>query len=298
MEPVLEVEGVGKSFWGIKALDGARLTVRKGEIHAVTGENGAGKSTLMRIIAGSESADAGEVRFHGRGIAMIHQELLPFPDLTVAENICMGREPVRRLSGWLDKRAMNREARELMNRLGVPVDPARRMRDLTFAEQQSVEIAKALGRQADLIIMDEPTSALSARESERLFDLMLDLKRRGVSIVYISHRLQEVFRLADTITVMRDGRHVATRPAAELDEGQLIAMMVGRSLEPAAAVSRGRGRSDSRSARVDEGRPVSATSASRCDAGRFWAWRDWWAPDGRMSRPPSSAWLRPPAAKS
>ena len=237
MEPVLEVEGVGKSFWGIKALDGARLTVRKGEIHAVTGENGAGKSTLMRIIAGSESADAGEVRFHGRGIAMIHQELLPFPDLTVAENICMGREPVRRLPGWLDKRAMNREARELMNRLGVPVDPARRMRDLTFAEQQSVEIAKALGRQADLIIMDEPTSALSARESERLFDLMLDLKRRGVSIVYISHRLQEVFRLADTITVMRDGRHVATRPAAELDEGQLIAMMVGRSLEPAAAVS-------------------------------------------------------------
>ena len=114
MEPVLEVEGVGKSFWGIQALDGARLTVRKGEIHAVTGENGAGKSTLMRIIAGSESADAGEVRFHGRGIAMIHQELLPFPDLTVAENICMGREPVRRLPGWLDKPAMNREARELM----------------------------------------------------------------------------------------------------------------------------------------------------------------------------------------
>ena len=114
------------------------------------------------------------------------------------------------------------------------------MRDLTFAEQQSVEIAKALGRQADLIIMDEPTSALSARESERLFDLMLDLKRRGVSIVYISHRLQEVFRLADTITVMRDGRHVATRPAAELDEGQLIAMMVGRSLETPARIPRTR----------------------------------------------------------
>ncbi len=235
MDPVLEVEGVAKSFWGIQALDGARLTVRKGEVHAVTGENGAGKSTLMKIIAGDERADAGEVRFHGRGIAMIHQELLPFPDLTVAENICMGREPVRWLPGWLDKPAMNREARELMGRLGVPVDPARRMRELTFAEQQSVEIAKALGRHADLIIMDEPTSALSARESERLFDLMLDLKRRGVSIIYISHRLQEVFRLADTVTVMRDGRHVATRPAAGLDENQLIAMMVGRSLDALAA---------------------------------------------------------------
>ena len=144
------------------------------------------------------------------------------------------------------------------------------MRDLTFAEQQSVEIAKALGRQADLIIMDEPTSALSARESERLFDLMLDLKRRGVSIIYISHRLQEVFRLADTITVMRDGRHVATRPAAELDEGQLIAMMVGRSLETPARIARGHGRSDSRSARVDEGRAVSRRqlhAATRRDSG-------------------------------
>jgi inositol transport system ATP-binding protein len=235
MDPLLEVEGLGKSFWGIQALDGARLTVRKGEVHAVTGENGAGKSTLMKIIAGSECADAGEVRFYGRGIAMIHQELLPFPDLTVAENICMGRESVRWLPGWLDKPAMNREARELMDRLGVPVDPSRRMRELTFAEQQSVEIAKALGRQADLIIMDEPTSALSARESERLFDLVLDLKRRGISIIYISHRLQEVFRLADTITVMRDGRHVATCPVAEIDEDQLIAMMVGRSLDPAVA---------------------------------------------------------------
>ncbi len=234
MQPVLEVEGVSKSYWGTQALRGARLTVGRGEIHAVTGENGAGKSTLMRIIAGLESADTGDLRFHGRGIAMIHQELLPFPHLSVAENICMGQEPVRWIAGCIDRRAMEREARELMSRLGVPVDPSSRMGGLMFAEQQSVEIAKALRRQADLIIMDEPTSALSERESERLFDLMLDLKKRGVSIIYISHRMPEVLRLADSITVMRDGCHIATRPAAGFDEDRLIALMVGRALERSA----------------------------------------------------------------
>jgi inositol transport system ATP-binding protein len=228
---ILELEGVSKWFGGIQALDRVDVIVRRGEIHAITGENGAGKSTLMRIVAGLERADAGAIRFHGRGIAMIHQELLLFPDLSVSENICMGQEPGRGLPGWLDRRAMDRRARELLGRLGLALDPAARMRDLSFAEQQSVEIAKALGRDADLLIMDEPTSALSERESELLFRTMLDLKQRGVTLVYISHRMPEIFRLADTITVMRDGRHIATRPASELHEDALIALMVGRVLE-------------------------------------------------------------------
>jgi len=212
-----------------------RLEVRRGEVHALTGENGAGKSTLMRIVAGLETADQGAVRFSGNGIAMIHQELMVFPDLTVAENICMGQEPQRWLPGWLDRGAMHRQARELLARLGVVADPGWRLGDLNFAGQQSVEIARALARKADLLIMDEPTSSLSERESELLFSLILDLKQRGVSILYVSHRMPEIFRLADTITVLRDGRHVITSPAAELDEDRLVALMVGRPLAPAAA---------------------------------------------------------------
>ena len=231
MDVILEVEGLSKSFGGIQALDRVRLSIHRGQVHAITGENGAGKSTLMRIIAGLEQAGTGEVRFHGRGIAMIHQELLPFPDLSVAENICMGQEPTRWLPGWIDKPAIARRARELLGRLGISLDPMRPMRDLSFAEQQSVEIAKALGRDADLLIMDEPTSALSGRESELLFRIILDLKQRGVTIVYITHRMQEIFRLADTITVMRDGRHLATEAAAAMDEERLIALMVGRAFD-------------------------------------------------------------------
>jgi ABC-type sugar transport system ATPase subunit len=219
---------VSKSFGGILALDDVSLTVQAGEIHAVTGENGAGKSTLMKIVAGWYRPDAGTIRFAGRRIAMIHQELLAFPDLTVAENIWMGREPSR--WGWLDRTAMHRQSGALLARLGVTIDPAARMRQLTFAERQSVEIAKALGREADLIVMDEPTSALSERESELLFRIIGDLKQSGAAVIYISHRMAEIFRLADTITVMRDGRHVATRPARELDEERLIGLMVGRSL--------------------------------------------------------------------
>jgi inositol transport system ATP-binding protein len=234
MEPVLELEEISKSFWGIRALHRVSLTVNRGEVHALTGENGAGKSTLMKIVAGIERADSGDIHFHGRAIAMIHQELLPFPEMTVAENICMGDEPVRAF-GWLDQSAMHARAGELLAQLGVNAPPGRLMRELSFAEQQSVEIAKALGRQADLLIMDEPTSALSDRESERLFGIIAGLKARGVAVIYISHRMSEIFRLADTITVMRDGRHVATRPAPSLDEAGLISLMVGREFNPASA---------------------------------------------------------------
>lgn len=238
METLLQVEDVSKWFWGIQALDRVCLAVKPGEVHAVTGENGAGKSTLMRIIAGLDRPDSGKVRFRGSGIsggiAMIHQELLPFPDLTVAENIWMGQEPDGWLRGWVDRAAMNERAAELLARLGVSVEPTRRMGNLTVAEQQAVQIAQALARRAGLIIMDEPTSALSGRESDSLFRIILDLKQSGVSIIYISHRMQEIFQLADTITVMRDGRHVATRPTADFGENELITLMVGRAVSSAA----------------------------------------------------------------
>lgn len=234
LEPLLELSSISKSFWGIRALNDVSLTVARGEVHALTGENGAGKSTLMKIVAGIELPDSGTIRFHGSAISMIHQELLPFPEMTVAENICMGAESANAF-GWLDKPAMRRRAADLLARLGVDVPPASRMGDLSFAEQQSVEIAKAVGQQADLLIMDEPTSSLSERESERLFRIIADLKQRGVAIIYISHRMDEIFRLADTITVMRDGRHVATRPAAEFDETKLISLMVGRDFDAALA---------------------------------------------------------------
>ena len=226
---MLRVEAVSKSFGGIQALDRVDLSVEPGTVHAVTGENGAGKSTLMKIIAGLIRPDSGEVRFTGRAIAMIHQELLTFPHLSVAENIFMGQEPSH--FGWIDRSTRDRQSRELLARLGLSLDSGRPMSELTIAEQQSVEIAKALRREADLIIMDEPTSALSDRESELLFATIDGLKQRGAAILYISHRMPEIFRLADTVTVMRDGRQIATEPAAKLDEGRLIELMVGRALD-------------------------------------------------------------------
>lgn len=229
-EPLLEIAGISKSFWGVQALADVDFKAYPGAVHVITGENGAGKSTMMKIITGGEVADAGTIRFSGRAMAMIHQELLPFSDLSVAENIFMGREPCHRIPGWVDRARRDREAADLLGQLGVTVDPRTRMGDLTIAEKQSVEIAKALVRRADLVIMDEPTSALSERESEALFRIIADLKSRGAAILYISHRMPEIFRLADTITVMRDGRRVATCPAADLDEGRLIGLMVGRPL--------------------------------------------------------------------
>jgi ABC-type sugar transport system ATPase subunit len=224
---LLRVNNISKSFWGIQALGGVSLAVGAASVHALIGENGAGKSTLMRIVAGLERADAGEVRFSGRGVSMIHQELMPFPELSIAENIFMGHEPTRGwIPGWVDKDAMRRGARDIAG-----LDPDRRMGELSVAELQTVEIAKALARDADLFLMDEPTSALSARESEALFVRIADLKQRGKAIVYVTHNLDDVFRLADTVTVLRDGRHVATRATAEATAAELISLMVGRAVE-------------------------------------------------------------------
>ncbi len=240
---LLQARNLSKSFPGVRALDGVQLSVEAGKTHAVTGENGAGKSTLMRILAGLDEPDAGEILFEDRpvhlrspqtalrlGIAMIHQELLPFPELTVAENIFIGREPAYALFGWLDKGAMRREAERLLSLLGAPFPPTMKMKELSVAGMQMVEIAKALAHEARIIIMDEPTSALSDREAEALFRVIRDLQRRGVAVIYISHKLDEVFRLADTVTVLRDGRHMATRPIRDVTRKNLISLMVGREL--------------------------------------------------------------------
>ena len=268
---VLQVRNLSKSFPGVQALQDVRLDVQRGSVHALMGENGAGKSTLMKTLIGIHTPDSGEILFHGQhvrlrnpheatrlGISMIHQELLPFPDLTVAENVCMGREPTRWLPGWLDRRAMNRQTDELLGRLSVRLSPTRRMRELSVAQMQTVEIAKALACNAEVIIMDEPTSAISDREVESLFAVIADLKRRGVAVIYISHKMDEVFRIADTITVLRDGRHVATHEASQLDANRLIELMVGRELtEVFSQVRVESGRRGVGGLRTLTGRPVS-----------------------------------------
>jgi inositol transport system ATP-binding protein len=245
---VLEARNITKSFAGIQALVDVSLSLRSGAVHALMGENGAGKSTLMKVLAGLLQPDSGEVLLNGRhvalrspreairhGITMIHQELTPIPELTVAENIMLGREPASRLLGWIDRRATQREARRLLDLLGVDLPVNRTMRQLSVAQVQTVEIAKALGQDAGVLIMDEPTAAISEREVEALFLVIAMLKRQGAAIVYITHKMDEVFRIADTITVLRDGHRVGTCPAREIDRQALIALMVGRTLGAAVA---------------------------------------------------------------
>ena len=231
-----------KDFGGLTVLHPTTVDFRPGEVHALMGENGAGKSTLMKVLAGLYRPDGGHVEWRGvradfasphdalvAGIAMIHQELMPIPDLTVAENITLGTEPCGRF-GRVDRRAQLRRARELLGELEAEIDPSRLMRTLTVAQTQVVEIAKALGRQADVILMDEPTAALSDHEVAALFRAIARLKARGVAIVYTTHKMDEVFRLADRISVLRDGHLVGTAAAAELDHARLISLMVGRQL--------------------------------------------------------------------
>jgi ribose transport system ATP-binding protein len=236
------MRGIRKAFPGVVALQDVRFEVRAGEVHALVGENGAGKSTLMRILSGVHQRDAGEILLRGRpveipsptqarrlGISIIHQELNQVRALSVAENIFLGREP-RRPGGFVDWAAMYAQARRLLDSLGLPIDPRRRLGTLTVAEQQLVEIAKALSVAADVVIMDEPTAALTVEETERLFRFIRDLRARGVAIVYITHRLEEVFAIADRVTVLRDGQYIGTHPITELGLDDLIRLMVGRQL--------------------------------------------------------------------
>src|SRR5688500_202954 len=228
MDHLLEVEGVRKAFPGVLALDDVSLTVRAGTVHAVMGENGAGKSTLMNIIAGQITPDAGRIAVRGR-VAMIHQELSLMPPMTVAENIFLGREPLTRI-GFIDDRALVQQPSALLGALHVDIHASDLVSHLTIAQQQMVEIARAVSYDAQVLIMDEPTSTLSEREVAKLFEVVADLRARGGAIVYITHRIDEVFRIADVVTVMRDGRVVDSAPARELDRERLITMMVGREL--------------------------------------------------------------------
>jgi inositol transport system ATP-binding protein len=239
---VLVMEHISKSFPGVQALSDVQLTVRRGSVHALMGENGAGKSTLMKVLIGMYIPEEGEITFEGKhvkientqqalrmGISMIHQELSPEPYMTVAENVFLGREPLGRF-GLIDKKKMVADTKALLERLEINIDPNTVMRTLSVANTQMVEIAKAISYDSSLIIMDEPTSAITEREVAHLFKIIGTLKDKGVAIIYITHKMDEVFQIADDITVFRDGRHIATVPASQTDRNSLIAMMVGREL--------------------------------------------------------------------
>jgi inositol transport system ATP-binding protein len=228
MHPLVEVECVRKEFPGVVALDNVSLTVRAGTVHALMGENGAGKSTLMKIVAGWYRPDSGRVVLGGR-VAMIHQELSLLPSMTVAENIWIGREPLTRL-GLVDRRALARRTADLLAELDLEIDPDTVVSRLTLAARQMIEIARAVSYESDILIMDEPTSTLSEREVERLFRMVAELKGRGKAVIYITHRINEVFRIADEVTVLRDGRNVGAGATDSLDRERIIALMVGREL--------------------------------------------------------------------
>lgn len=243
---LLELRGIHKSFPGVHVLAGVHLEVREREVHALVGANGAGKSTLIRILAGACPRDAGEILLDGKpvsirtphdalrlGIGVIYQELNLVPELTVAENLLLGQEPVCRVLGLpvLQRRALVAEAARHLAALQFPLDPLRKVRLLTTGEKQLVEIARALYRRARVLVLDEPTAALSRAEAARLFDLMRGLRERGLGLIYISHHLEEVFSIADRITVLRDGRDVATWNRDETDSGTLVRAMLGREVE-------------------------------------------------------------------
>src|SRR5712671_5996170 len=255
ISPLLEMKEITKSFPGVKALDGVSFDLNQGEIHALVGENGAGKSTLIKILAGvyPHPEYGGEVVLEGSarrfasvrdseqaGIAVIYQELSLVKDLSVAENICLGREPRR--FGIINWEELYSRAHQLLNDLHLGIDPLTPVRNLGIGQQQLVEIAKALSQDARILVLDEPTAALTDAEVETLFEILNNLRARGVAMIYISHKLDEVFRLSDRISVLRDGRTVGTNAARELDEGRVIAMMVGREVDqifPKAAHDRG-----------------------------------------------------------
>jgi ribose transport system ATP-binding protein len=242
----LELRDIVKVFPGVRALDGVSMEIRGGEVHMLLGENGAGKSSLMKVLCGAYRADEGQILVDGvplavhgpadaarAGIAVIFQEFSLVPHLDIAQNLFLGREPRGALPGLVDEARMHREARAMLDVLEVDVDTRTHIADLGVARQQMVEIAKALSRNARVVVMDEPTSALSERESEQLFKVIARLKAEGVAIVYISHRMNEVFALGDRITVLRDGKRIASLPAAGAQPDELIGMMVGRSVDMA-----------------------------------------------------------------
>ncbi|WP_349922306.1 ribose ABC transporter ATP-binding protein RbsA [Aeromonas veronii] len=243
LSPILELSGIVKTFPGVRALDEAGLRVYPGQVMALLGENGAGKSTLMKVLTGIYQADAGSIQYRGQpvhfkgprdsqdqGISIIHQELNLLPELSIAANIFLGREPRTRF-GNIDHQQLRERASGLLARLGVKHGPDTRLGDLSIGEQQMVEIAKALSFDASVIIMDEPTDALTDTETEQLFAVIRELREQGCGIVYISHRLKEIFQICDQVTVLRDGKWIGQKAVSALDEDKIIEMMVGRRLE-------------------------------------------------------------------
>ncbi|SAL39477.1 sugar ABC transporter ATP-binding protein [Caballeronia telluris] len=240
---LLEMRGISKTFPGVRALDNVRLTVHPGEVHSLMGENGAGKSTLMKILSGAYQADAGgQILIEGKtvvidgplaakdlGIAVIYQELSLAPNLSVAENIHAGRE-LRRGLGLVDRPAMERGCEDVLKRLGATFKPHTLVGDLSIAEQQLVEIARAVHAKARILVMDEPTTPLSSRETDRLFELIRQLRQEGLAIIYISHRMAEIYELSDRVSVLRDGGYVGTLERADLSAESLVKMMVGRDI--------------------------------------------------------------------
>src|SRR5271170_334099 len=239
--PILKMTGVSKRFPGVRALENVHLEIGPSEIHALLGENGAGKSTLLKILSGAQSADAGEIKLFGKrvafatphdaqraGIVTIYQEFTLAPDMTIAENVFIGREPGSRL--FVSWRRMAQETKAIAERIGLKRDPMTQVRDLSVAEQQLVEIARALSMRSRLIIMDEPTAALSETEVANLARIVRALKAEGLSIIFVTHRLDEVFRLCDRYTVLRDGHYVASGKVAETNIEAIIRMMVGRDV--------------------------------------------------------------------
>ncbi len=242
-EFILEMHNISKSFAGVQALKDVSIRCRPGQVYGLVGENGAGKSTLMKILAGAYKADSGEIIYKGQlreqatageiiesGISIIYQELALVPEMSVAENIFLGREP-RRALGVLNLKELHQRAAALLKRLGITPNTRMPISELTVAQRQLVEIAKALSQDADLIVMDEPSAILAGNELDQLFQIIESLVEQGVAIIYISHRLEEVFRIADEVTVLKDGELVDTRPIEQLDRAMLVEMMVGRPLD-------------------------------------------------------------------
>jgi ribose transport system ATP-binding protein len=243
MSPLISVQDLSKSFPGVRALSRVRFELMAGEVHALVGENGAGKSTLMKILAGVYSRDSGEIFYNGEpvnfaspraaqmmGIGIIHQELQLMNHLTVAHNIFIGREPRGRLGVFLDEDKLNRQARDILAYMHLNLDPRANVGGLTVAKQQMVEIAKALSFNSRVLIMDEPTAALNNAEIVELFNIIRELKARGVGIVYISHKMDELKQISDRVTVLRDGEYVTTMPIGTTSMDTIISMMVGRTL--------------------------------------------------------------------
>jgi ribose transport system ATP-binding protein len=241
-DPILQLQGVGKRFPGVIALNGVTFDIMRGTGHVLLGENGAGKSTLINLLAGIFRPDEGSIRFDGApytpqspleafkaGIRVVHQELNLLSNLTVAENLLFEQLPSRR--GLVNFRAMNRRASELLAEVGLDIAPTTEVSRLGVAQMQLVEIAKALAHESKLLVLDEPTATLTAREVDRLFEILHRLKGRGVTTLYISHRLEEIYEVGDNVTVLRDGQHVTTRPIAGLGIPDIVRLMVGRTIE-------------------------------------------------------------------